>query len=270
VRAQRFPQIFKRQFDLRFGHKECGMNLKDKVALISGGNSGIGRATALLFAAEGAKVFIAARNEDKGRETVNEIEALGRTACFARCDVRRAQDCRRVVEECVARFGRLDILFNNAGVVPFGTVEETDEATWDLAMDTNVKGVFLMSRAAIPIMRSADGGVIVNNASDWGIVGGAKSAAYCASKGAVVLLTKAMAIDHAPERIRINAVCPGETHVTRWDERADDIAALVRNIPLGRVANPEEIAQAVLFLASDQSSFMTGAALSVDGGYTAR
>ncbi len=254
------------------------MDLQDKVALITGGNSGIGRATALLFAAEGAEIFIAARNEDKGRKTVTEIEARGGKACFARCDVRRAEDCRRVVQECVARFARLDILFNNAGVVPFGTVEETDETTWDLAMETNVKGVFLMSRAAIPLMRSQGGGVIVNNASDWGLVGGDKAAAYCASKGAVVLLTKAMAIDHAPEGIRINAVCPGETYVPRWDERAaaagrdvqDDIAAFVRNIPLGRVARPEEIAGAVLFLASDRSSFMAGAALSVDGGYTAR
>ena len=172
----------------------------------------------------------------------------------------------------------MDILFNNAGVVLFGRVEDTDEATWDQVMDTNVKGVFLMSRAAIPVMQAQGGGVIINNASDWGIVGGEAAVAYCASKGAVVLMTKAMALDHAGEGIRINAVCPGDTYVPRWDERAaaagrdvaEDIAAFARHIPLGRVGAADESAQAVLFLASDASSFMTGAAPLVDGGYTAR
>lgn len=254
------------------------MRLKDKVALITGGNSGIGRATALLFGHEGARVMIAARNRESGERTVSEIGAAGGLAHFVMCDVRRADDCERAVEECLKRFGRLDVLFNNAGVVLLGSVEETDEATWDLVMDTNVKGVFLMSRAAIPVMRSQGGGVIVNNASDWGIVGGEKAAAYCASKGAVVLMTKAMALDHAADGIRINAVCPGETYVSRWDERAraagrdvrDEIAAFARNIPMGRVGRVEEIAQIVLFLASDSSSFMTGATIAVDGGYTAR
>lgn len=227
----------------------------------------------------GARVVIAARNAEAGQQTVAEIEASGGVAHFAQCDVRRAGDCQRAVDVTIARFGQLDILFYNAGVVIFGRAEETDEDTWDQVMDTNAKGVFLMSRAAIPVMRRQGGGVIINNASDWGIVGGAEEAvAYCASKGAVVLMTKAMALDHAPEGIRINAVCPGDTYVPRWDERAaragrdvtEEIAGFAQNIPLGRVATPDEIAQAVLFLASDASSFMAGAALVVDGGYTAR
>lgn len=252
--------------------------LKGRVALITGGNAGIGRATALLFAREGARVVIAARNAEAGRHTVAEIEALGGVAHFVQCDVRRAGDCQRAVEVTMERFGQLDILFNNAGAVIFGRAEDTDEATWDQVMDTNAKGVFLISRAAIPVMRRQGGGVIINNASDWGIVGGQEAVAYCASKGAVVLMTKAMALDHAGESIRINAVCPGDTYVPRWDERAaeagrdvaDDIAAFAQHIPLGRVGTADEIAQAVLFLASDASSFMTGAALVVDGGYTAK
>jgi NAD(P)-dependent dehydrogenase (short-subunit alcohol dehydrogenase family) len=253
------------------------MRVKNKIALVTGGNSGIGRATALLLAREGADIVIAARNLDTGRQTIAEIEAMGRNAQFVSCDVRRAADCQRAVDTALKRFGQLDILFNNAGIVIWGRAEDTDEMTWDRVMDTNAKGVFLMSRAAIPVLRSG-GGVIVNNASDWGIVGGREAVAYCASKGAVVLMTKAMALDHASEGIRINAICPGETYVQRWDERAaeagrsvgDDIAALAREIPLGRVASAHEIAEAVLFLASDASSFMTGAALVVDGGYTAR
>lgn len=253
------------------------MGVKSKIALVTGGNSGIGRATALLFAREGADIVIAARNFDTARQTIAEIEAMGRNAQFVSCDVRRANDCQRAVDTALKRFDRLDILFNNAGIVISGRAEDTDEIAWDRVMDTNVKGVFLMSRAAIPALRSR-GGVIVNNASDWGIVGGREAVAYCASKGAVVLMTKAMALDHASEGIRINAICPGDTHVQRWDERAaeagrsvgHDLAAFAREIPLGRVASAHEIAKAVLFLASDASSFMTGAALVVDGGYTAQ
>jgi NAD(P)-dependent dehydrogenase (short-subunit alcohol dehydrogenase family) len=254
------------------------MKLYGKVAMVTGGNSGIGRATALLFAREGAQVVIAARNEDRGRAAVADIERLGGIARFQSCDVRSAGECQRAVDACIELFSRVDILFNNAGVVVLGGIEETDDDMWKTVMDTNAKGVFLMSRAVIPVMRAQGGGVIVNNASDWGVVGGEKAVAYCASKGAVILMTKAMALDHAREHIRINAVCPGDTYVARWNERAKaagrdvkgDIASFSQHIPLGRVGKAEEIAQAVLFLASDDSSFMTGATLIVDGGFTAR
>jgi len=159
------------------------MRLKNKVALITGGNSGMGRATAMLFAREGASVVIAARNAETGQQAVAEIGAQGGVALFVQCDVRCAQDCQRAVDASVERFGRLDILFNNAGVVLKGRAEDTDEATWNETMDTNAKGVFLMSRAALPVMRAQGGGVIVNNASDAGIVGERELVAYCASKG---------------------------------------------------------------------------------------
>lgn len=254
------------------------MRLKGKVALITGGNTGIGQATAVLFAAEGAKVVIADFRTDNHQETVTKIEAAGGEALFIRCDVRSASDCQQAVEAAVKRFGRLDILVNNAGIVPFGRAEDSDESTWDAAMDTNAKGVFLMSRLAIPVMRMQGGGVIVNTASDAGLVGSKAMAVYCASKGAVVLLTKAMALDHSGEGIRINAVCPGYTFVKRWEERSgvdrpdvsEYVAAAARELPIGRVGKPEEIAHAILFLASEESSFITGAALSVDGGYTAQ
>jgi NAD(P)-dependent dehydrogenase (short-subunit alcohol dehydrogenase family) len=253
------------------------MRLKGKVAIITGAASGIGRATAMLFAGEGAKVTVADYEPAGGQETVAKIQVAGGVAHFVRCDVRQAVECRRVVDTTLEHFGALDILFNNAGLVPFGRAEDTDEATWDQVMDTNAKGVFLMSRAAIPVMRARGGGVIINTASDAGIVGNEESVAYCASKGAVVLMTRAMALDHARENIRINAVCPGETYVRRWEERAatggpsvaEYTATVSAKIPMGRVATADEIASAVLFLGSDASSFVTGATLLVDGGFTA-
>jgi NAD(P)-dependent dehydrogenase (short-subunit alcohol dehydrogenase family) len=254
------------------------MQLRDKVALITGGNSGIGKETAILFAREGATVVIAARNPDKGRQVVAEIEALGGTALFVQCDVRSASDCQRSVDITLERFGRLDVLVNNAGVVLAGRAEDTDEVTWDEVMGINAKGVFLMCRAAIPVMRAQGGGVIVNNASDSGIVGERRLVAYCASKGAVVLMTKAMAVDHATEGIRVNALCPGPVYVDRWDRRAAaggydvsvDLARFISDVPMKRVGSPDEVARVALFLASDASSFMTGAAILVDGGRTAQ
>jgi len=189
-------------------------------------------------------------------------------------------ECERAVAETLAAFGRIDILFNNAGVLHLGAAEATSEADWAETLLVNVTGVWRMSRLVLPHMRTQGGGVIVNNASDWGLVGGRQAVAYCAAKGAVVQMTKAMALDHAREGVRINAVCPGDTLVERWfaqdynrnlqqKSNAELLAAMGTALPMGRVGRVEEIAQAVLFLASDESSFMTGATLVVDGGNTA-
>ena len=252
------------------------MRLADKVALITGGTSGMGRATAVLFAQEGASVAITGRNEARGQEVVAEIEQAGGTAIFVRSDVRFAEDCRRAVEETLQAFGRLDILFNNAGVLYANTVLDCTEEEWDLTLDTNLKGTYLMSKFALPAMIAQGSGVIINNASGWGLVGGDAAAAYCASKGGVVLLTKAMAIDHARQGIRVNCICPGDVDTPMLPEDAqrrgmkwEAYLASAANRPMGRIGKPEEIAKAVLFLASDDSSFVTGAVLAVDGGGTA-
>ncbi|MFN8377716.1 MAG: glucose 1-dehydrogenase [Anaerolineae bacterium] len=250
--------------------------LAHKVALITGGNSGIGAATARLFAAEGAQVVIAARDEVKGAAVVERIRSEGGEGTFVRCDVRQSEDCAAALQAAVERYGRLDILFNNSGIVPFGTVPETSDETWLNTFAVNVHGTFYMSRAALPVMLAQGGGVIVNNASDWGVVGAQGAVAYAASKGAVIQMTRSMALDHGRQGVRVNAVCPGDTAVDRWRARRPDeaayaayVAALGEAFPLGRVAQVEEIARAVLFLASDASSYMTGQLLVVDGGNTA-
>ncbi len=252
------------------------MRLAGKVALITGGTSGIGRATALLFAREGARVAIVGRSEERGRQVVAEIRARGWEALFVPGDVRVADDCRRVVEETVRAFGRLDVLFNNAGVFVPNSVVECSEEEWDLQLDVNLKGAFLMSKYALPVMIAQGSGVIIHNASGWGLVGGDRAAAYCAAKGGLVLLTKAMAIDHGPQGIRVNCVCPGDTDTPMLLEDArmrglswEAYLAAASSRPLGRIGKPEEVAQAVLFLASDEACYITGAVLAVDGGGTA-
>ena len=247
--------------------------------MITGGTSGIGEATAKLFAREGARVAITGRRVELGERVVSEIRSGGGDAIFIAADVIRAEDCRRSINETIAACGRIDILFNNAGLVTQGTLEETSEEEWVRTFDVNVKGTYLMTKLVLPIMRGQGGGVIVNNASDWGIVGGPHYAAYSASKGAVVLLTKSVALEVARDNIRVNAICPGDTYVERWriDERRNpsgdfeaELKALGEELPIGRVGTVDEIANAVLFLASSESSFMTGATLIVDGGNTAR
>jgi len=252
------------------------MRLENKVALITGGTSGIGEATALLFAREGAKVAITGRNESRGHAVVARILESGGQAISVRTDVRHAHECKRAVEETLRSFARLDILFNNAGVFFPHTALECSEEEWDLQIDINLKGTFLMSKYALEPMLAQGGGVIVNNSSGWGLVGGDKGVAYCASKGGVVLLTKAMAIDHGRQGIRVNCVCPGDVETPMLPEDArlrgldwKTYLAGCENRPMGRIGTAEEIAKAVLFLASDDSSFMTGAALAVDGGGTA-
>jgi NAD(P)-dependent dehydrogenase (short-subunit alcohol dehydrogenase family) len=252
------------------------MRLRDKVALITGGTSGIGEATAILFAREGAKVAITGRNEKRGHAVTMRIIENGGHAIFLRTDVRKADECRRAVDETVSSFGRLDILFNNAGVFYPQTTLECTEEDWDLQIDVNLKGTFLMSKFALPGMIAQGSGVIINNSSGWGIVGGDAAVAYCASKGGVVLLTKAMAIDHGRQGIRVNCICPGDVDTPMLPEDArmrgqkwEDYLAGCSNRPLGRIGTSHEIAKAALFLASDDSSFMTGATLVVDGGGTA-
>jgi NAD(P)-dependent dehydrogenase (short-subunit alcohol dehydrogenase family) len=252
------------------------MRLLNKVALITGGNSGIGRATALLFAQEGAKVAITGRDEERGMRVVEEIAEAGGTAVFVRSDVRIAEECRQAVEETLRHFGRIDVLFNNAGVFYSHSVVECPEEEWDLTVDVNLKGTYLMSKFVLPVMIAQGVGAIVNNASGWGITGGNEAAAYCASKGGVVLLTKAMAVDHGRQGIRVNCLCPGDVDTPMLPADAKfrgikwkDYLAEASNRPLGRIGTPEEIARAALFLASDESSFMTGAVIAVDGGGTA-
>jgi NAD(P)-dependent dehydrogenase (short-subunit alcohol dehydrogenase family) len=249
------------------------MQLANNIALITGGASGIGRATALLFAREGAAVVVADMNAQAGQAVAGEITKAGGRACFVSADVTQAADCRRVVERTLREFGKIDILFNNAGIIRRATVLDLSEEDWDRVMAVNVKSVFLLSREVIPHMQTAGGGSIINTASGWGLAGGAKAAVYCASKGAVVLLTKAMAVDHGPQNIRVNCICPGDTdtgmlrsEAQQLGEANDRFLAEAAKRPLGRIGAPEEIAQAALYLASDASSFVTGTALVVDGG----
>ena len=244
-----------------------------KVALITGGASGIGRATALLFACEGAAIALADVNAEAGQRVVDEIVKAGGRAFFEAMDVTRATDCQRLVERTIRELGLIDILFNNAGIIRRATVLDLSEDDWDRVMAVNVKSIYLLSRVVIPHMQKAGGGAIINTASGWGLAGGAKAAVYCASKGAVVLLTKAMAIDHGPQKIRVNCICPGDTDTQMLREEAQQLGvennpflAESAKRPLGRVGTPDEIAQAALYLASDASSFVTGTALVVDGG----
>jgi len=249
------------------------MRLADKVALITGGTSGIGRATATLFAREGARVAITGRNQERGEEVVRAIGESGSDALFLRSDVRFAGQCRDAVEQTLARFDRIDILFNNAGVFHPNTVPHCTEEEWDETIDSSLKGAFLMSKYVLPSMIARGSGSIIHCSSGWGIQGGDKAAAYCAAKGGLVVMTKAMAIDHGREGIRVNCICPGDVETPMLADDAakrgmswQEYAAGAADRPLGRVGTAEEIAHAVLFLASDESSFMTGAALVVDGG----
>ena len=256
------------------------MQLKGKVAMITGGASGIGRATALLFAREGAAVSVIDLDQSGGEAVVQAIAGADRPdggcggqAIFVHCDVTQASDCQRAVHETAATFGGIDILFNNAGIIRRATVLETTEEEWDRVMAVNVKSIYLLSREVIPVMAAAGGGVILNTASGWGLVGGRNAVSYCASKGAVVNMTRAMALDHGGQKIRVNAICPGDTDTPLLRDEARQLGqpdaqflAEAADRPLARIGRPEDIAQAVLYLASEASSFVTGTTLVVDGG----
>ena len=255
--------------------------LSGKVAIITGATSGIGKATALLFAEEGAALVITGRRVELGQHLENEIRQKGVRCVFVEADHSQADDCSRVVERTLSDFGRVDILFNNAGIVTNGTAETTSEEVWNETFAINVTAVWRMCKLVIPHMKRQGKGVIVNNGSDWSVVAGQDALPYIASKGAVGMMTKAMALDYARENIRVNAVCPGDTLVDRWVEKgyfegSDPVTieeAMKESsayIPMGRFGKPEEIAQAALFLASDDSSFVTGHLLLVDGGNTAQ
>lgn len=247
--------------------------LRGKTALVTGAGSGIGRATAILFAQEGARVAVCDIHAGKGEATVKAIQEAGGEAIFVPANVSQSADCQRAISAVVTQWGRLDVLFNNAGVTRRANVLDTTEDEWDMVMNVNVKSIFLMSKYAVPVMQAQGGGSIINTGSGWGLVGGKDAIAYCASKGAVVNMTKAMAVDHGPQNIRVNTVCPGDTDTAMLRTEALELGleetALVEagnSRPLQRVGTAREIAQAVLFLASDRSSFVTGSVFVVDGG----
>ena len=247
------------------------MRLEGKVALISGGARGIGAATARLMAAEGAAVVIADVLEKEGKETEAEISEAGGEVLFVRLDVTSEADWAGAVRAAVSRYGKLDVLVNNAGISSRTGVEETSVESWDQVMDVNAKGVFLGTKAAIPELRKAGGGSIINISSIYGIVGSGGSAAYHASKGAVRLFTKSAAIQYASEGIRVNSVHPGfvDSPMTEAHHGVSQVRqARTSQTPLGRLGLPEDIAPGILYLASDQSSFVTGSELVIDGGMT--
>jgi len=251
------------------------MRLEDKVALITGAGNGIGRESALLFAREGAAVVVVDVAEDAGRAVVREVEEAGGRASFVRADVSRAGDCEAMIAHAEATYGRLDVLFNNAGIMD-GRDDDavaTDEAVWDLTMAVNAKGVFLGCKYGIPAIRRAGGGSVINTASFVALLGAATpQVAYTASKGAVLALTRELAVVHARENVRVNALCPGplrtELLMKFLDTEAKKQRRLV-HVPMGRFGEAREMAQAALYLASDESTYVTGSEFVVDGGITA-
>lgn len=251
------------------------ISLRGRVAVISGGASGIGLGTARVLGAHGASLVILDIDEPAGKKALSELSAQGFDALFLRCDVTKEAEVKAAVGAAVGRYGKIDILFNNAGVMVRRKVTELTVEEWDRVLDAGLKGTFLLSKHVIPVMERNGGGSIINTGSGWGLKGGDSAAAYCAVKGGIVNLTRAMAIDHGPRNIRVNSVNPGDTDTNMLRDEARQLGrqdiegflkASAERRPLKRLGMPEDIGRAVLFLASDLSAWVTGASLVVDGG----
>ncbi|MEM8893462.1 MAG: glucose 1-dehydrogenase [Bacteroidota bacterium] len=251
------------------------MKLKNKVSLITGGSSGIGKSSALLFAQEGSKVVVADINESDGQATVDEVTSAGGTAIFVKADVSKAADCEHMIAVAEKEYGALHVLFNNAGIMDSSddNAEATSEETWDLTMNINAKGVFMGCKYGIPALKRAGGGSIINTASFVSLLGAATpQVAYTASKGAVLSLTRELAVIHAREGIRVNALCPGPLRtelLMKFLNTEEKKHRRLVHIPMGRFGEADEMAKAALFLASDDASYVTGTEFLVDGGITA-
>ena len=247
--------------------------LDGKVALITGAGFGIGRASALLFAEEGAKVAVNARTSERGPETVRMIKEKGGEAVFIQADVSKSGDVERMVKTTVDAYGRIDILFNHAGISQGNyLLADTTEEQWDKLVDTNLKGIFLGSKYVIPLMIKQGGGVIINTSSVLGLIAAPYRAVYGATKAGIIQLTKGMALEYGSQNIRVNCICPGAIQTALLEKAKSDLTsmnvdAFGQVVPLGRQGQPEEVAQAALYLASDDSTYVTGASLVIDGGW---
>ncbi|OUR68120.1 short-chain dehydrogenase [Marinomonas sp. 42_23_T18] len=249
------------------------MRFENKITVITGGAGGVGRTLVKLFASEGAHVMIADKDEETCKQVADDANAAGAEVAYFAGDLRDKHYCDQLIQATVETFGGVDILLNNAGIIPRGTIEETSDEMWSLAMDVNLNAVFFLSRAAIPHMKKRGGGAIVNTSSVWGTQPGPAHVAYCTSKGAVAALTKNLGRDCAPMKIRVNAVCPHEINTpmirSGFERRGLDpdkaVEELNKTVPLGRIAEPEDIADVIAFLASDQSRYIAGETIDVTG-----
>lgn len=254
------------------------MTFAGKVAVVTGAGVGIGRASALAFAREGARVVVVDRNAGTGRETAGLIRDGGGEACFVRADVSKSRDAAAVGRAAAKAFGGVDVLHNNAGIQHYGTVTDTPEREWDGVLAVNLKSVYLVSRACIPLMRKRGGGAIVNTSSVQAFACQKRVAPYTVTKAGIVALTRSMALDYAKDRIRVNCVCPGtvDTPMLDWAlrrlklDRKKVLKHLMKFHPIGRIGTPEDVAELVLFLAGPRASFMTGASVLIDGGLMAQ